>query len=120
MFKNKKYKLIKKAFSKDVMNLCENYILLKNKCYDTLSDKTYLSPYNADWGFYEKHSPRGQVPETYDCLLYKGEQVEHWREPLRGENCVQIFLHYVRDKKQEYDRRINLGLPKYEFLKRKD
>ena len=203
MFKNKKYKLIKKAFSKDVMNLCENYILLKNKCYDTLSDKTYLSPYNADWGFYEKHSPRGQVPETYacygdlladsllnifklkvekisgyklynsysylrnykkgdilpphidrpqcdisttvfvggskwpfylkdgnkkisfnfdigDCLLYKGEQVEHWREPLRGENCVQVFLHYVRDKKQEYDRRINLGLPNYEFLTRKD
>lgn len=30
-----------------------------------------------------------------DGVLYKGCEVEHWREPFRGSEHVQIFLHYV-------------------------
>lgn len=30
-----------------------------------------------------------------DALLYLGCQTEHWREAFDGEDCVQVFLHYV-------------------------
>lgn len=30
-----------------------------------------------------------------DALIYKGMQLNHWREPLKNEYQAQIFLHYV-------------------------
>ena len=51
-----------------------------------------------------------------DMLMYKGCDLEHWREPFEGENCGQVFLHYndttkdtAEDKK--FDGRPFLGLP---------
>jgi hypothetical protein len=29
-----------------------------------------------------------------DMLVYRGNELEHWREPFDGENCGQVFLHY--------------------------
>ena len=29
-----------------------------------------------------------------DMLIYRGDVVEHWREPLWGNNHAQVFLHY--------------------------
>jgi len=51
-----------------------------------------------------------------DMLIYKGEKLEHWREPFKGEDCVQVFLHYNNKKtkgSQEnlFDSRLHLGLP---------
>jgi len=51
-----------------------------------------------------------------DMLIYKGNEVEHWREPFEGENCGQVFLHYNDIKtegadKNIFDSRIHLGLP---------
>ncbi len=51
-----------------------------------------------------------------DMLIYKGQEVEHWREKFEGEICAQIFLHYNNSKgplgkKNLYDRRPTLGLP---------
>jgi len=51
-----------------------------------------------------------------DMLIYKGCEVEHWREPFTGENCAQVFLHYndASDEKAEenkFDGRPFLGLP---------
>ena len=51
-----------------------------------------------------------------DMLVYKGCDVEHWREEFTGENCGQVFLHYndASDSKAEenkYDTRPFLGLP---------
>ena len=53
-----------------------------------------------------------------DMLVYKGCDVEHWREEFTGENCGQVFLHYndASDPKAEenkYDRRPFLGLPNW-------
>ena len=28
-----------------------------------------------------------------DMLIYKGLELEHWREPFQGTNCCQVFLH---------------------------
>ena len=56
--------------------------------------------------------------EPGDMLIYKGCEVEHWREPFEGENCGQVFLHY-NDANQEtaeenkFDGRPILGLPSW-------
>ena len=52
-----------------------------------------------------------------DMLIYDGCQLEHWREPFKGNICGQVFLHYnnAKDKQFHYDTRPMLGLPK-EFL----
>ena len=50
-----------------------------------------------------------------DMLVYKGVELEHWREPFKGKDCVQVFLHYNQfSKKAEqnrFDGRPHLGLP---------
>jgi len=52
-----------------------------------------------------------------DMLVYKGRDLEHWREAFHGEYCVQVFLHYNRKGKNdnEFDGRPFLGLPKNVF-----
>jgi len=51
-----------------------------------------------------------------DMLVYRGDKLEHWREPFQGEICGQVFLHYNNIKTKEYeknlfDKRPHLGLP---------
>ena len=53
-----------------------------------------------------------------DALIYKGCDVEHWRDPFEGENCGQVFLHYndashKEATKNKYDGRPLLGLPSW-------
>ena len=49
-----------------------------------------------------------------DMLVYRGADYEHWREPLEGSACVQLFIHFVEDKNKNkdyfYDSRPFLGL----------
>jgi len=52
-----------------------------------------------------------------DMLIYKGNLLEHWREPFNGEDCAQVFLHYTNEntlgaKENIFDKRLHLGLPK--------
>jgi hypothetical protein len=53
-----------------------------------------------------------------DMLMYRGCELEHWREPFEGQDCGQVFLHYndasSKDAEQnKYDTRPILGLPAY-------
>ena len=53
-----------------------------------------------------------------DALIYRGCEVEHWREAFEGDNCGQVFLHYndasgENAKENAYDRRPFLGLPNW-------
>jgi hypothetical protein len=32
-----------------------------------------------------------------DAVIYKGCEVEHWREPYEGDWHAQVFLHYVKE-----------------------
>ena len=53
-----------------------------------------------------------------DMLIYSGCELEHWREPFKGKNCCQVFLHYnkvgsTQAKKNKFDKREFLGLPAY-------
>ena len=51
-----------------------------------------------------------------DMLLYRGVELEHWRESFKGKLCGQVFFHY-NDKngpfktKNMFDGRSVLGLP---------
>jgi hypothetical protein len=51
-----------------------------------------------------------------DMLVYRGMELEHWREEFQGNDCCQVFLHYNNQKSKNanqnlYDRRKHLGLP---------
>ena len=51
-----------------------------------------------------------------DMLVYKGCELEHWREKFKGDECIQVFLHYNNSrtpgsKKNMFDERPHLGLP---------
>ena len=53
-----------------------------------------------------------------DMLVYRGCDLEHWREPFEGQECVQVFLHYnnVKTKNAQeniFDKRPHIGLPVY-------
>ena len=53
-----------------------------------------------------------------DMLVYRGMELEHWREEFQGNDCCQVFLHY-NDQNSEYktsnvnDGRPHLGLPSW-------
>ena len=58
-----------------------------------------------------------------DMLVYKGCEVEHWRNKFKGKQCVQAFLHYNNSKtpgakENMFDKRPHLGLPSW-FRKNK-
>jgi hypothetical protein len=51
-----------------------------------------------------------------DMLVYKGNILDHWREPFKGDNCAQVFLHYNNANTKGasdniYDKRMHIGLP---------
>jgi hypothetical protein len=53
-----------------------------------------------------------------DMLVYRGCDLEHWRDPFKGNTCAQVFLHYndIKNKNidvTKYDGRIHLGLPDF-------
>jgi len=51
-----------------------------------------------------------------DIAIYKGCEVEHWREPYTGNQQIQLFLHYVDAngiyKDFKFDKRTLLGTKK--------
>ena len=196
-FKNNKYKIVRKAISKDIANFVNDYIMMKEKVHDTLKATRYIIPFSDDWGTredrqcwnaysqyadiametlllnclplveketnlklwptyaytrvykkghtLEKHTDRkscevsttlnlgGDMWPIYltdkkgkdievklkpgDMLLYSGCELEHWRNPFKGNYCSQVFLHYnIQSKKnkiRKFDQRTHLGLPKW-------
>jgi len=72
-------------------------------------------------GFKEIHKPNAPkgtkvLLEVGDILIYNGHDLEHWREPLEGEVCGQVFLHYNDANgpftdKNKFDNRPILGIP---------
>ena len=52
-----------------------------------------------------------------DMLVYQGCDLEHWREPFKGEHSAHVFLHYYNvdgpfGTKNKFDKRPLLGIPK--------
>jgi hypothetical protein len=99
-------------------------ILHRHKDRYSCEVSTTLNLGGDDWPIYlEPSGEEGKEGikvdmQPGDMLVYKGCDVEHWREEFTGENCGQVFLHYndASDPKAEenkYDRRPFLGLPNW-------
>ena len=53
-----------------------------------------------------------------DMLMYRGCELEHWRETFKGKDCGQVFLHYndasgENAKINKFDSRPMIGLPSW-------
>ena len=66
----------------------------------------------------KENSPKGIKVDLNpgDMLIYKGFELEHWREPFEGDICTQVFLHYNDlnsewSGKNKFDGRKFIGLP---------
>ena len=99
-------------------------ILKRHKDRYSCEVSTTLNLGGDDWPIYlEPSGEEGKEGikvdmQPGDMLVYKGCDVEHWREEFTGENCGQVFLHYndASDPKAEenkYDTRPFLGLPSW-------
>ena len=116
------------------LNLIETYsyariykkgdVLERHKDRYSCEVSTTLNLGGDEWPIYLE--PSGELDkegikiilEPGDMLVYRGCEVEHWREAFEGENCGQVFLHYNDASKPEaeankYDRRPFLGLPEW-------
>jgi hypothetical protein len=83
----------------------------------------YLSPYEnvgiPDWKKITTVSKAKGVKINLnpgDMLVYRGMELEHWREKFKGKNCAQVFLHYNNLKTRGsrfniFDKKKHLGLP---------
>ena len=77
--------------------------------------------HNEKWDFYlkDKLGNKVKVEQDYgDLILYKGEEVPHWRDPLTTDgHSDHIFLHWVDPNDPKYsphilDKRESLGMRK--------
>ena len=69
---------------------------------------------------HKPNPPKGNkvLLEVGDMLVYRGHDLEHWREKFKGKECVQVFLHYNNiktpgAKNNMFDKRRHLGLPSF-------
>jgi hypothetical protein len=71
---------------------------------------------DKDWPIYFQRpdgSETSKELEPGDAVMYLGCQSDHWRNKFEGQECVQLFMHYVRaygskswayfDKQQQQD-----------------
>ena len=50
-----------------------------------------------------------------DMIIYRGHDIDHWREPFKGRNHAQVFLHYNDEDgpfAKKWDGRPILGIPR--------
>jgi len=55
------FKIIKKAVSKELIEFCYNYFLMKRRVARVLHDTKYIDPLDEDWGYWSDE----MVPNTY-------------------------------------------------------
>lgn len=96
-------------------------VLKKHKDRFSCEISTTLRLGGDPWTIYlqsieEDNKKVGIDLEIGDMLVYKGNELEHWREPFQGRECGQVFLHYTNKKTEGaeqniFDTRPHLGLP---------
>ena len=80
-------------------------------------DASNVKDKDYNWPIFIK-SHKGEVKSVtlkpVDMVIYKGCDVEHWRDAYKGLNHAQVFLHYNEKNGKhsvKYDGRDFLGLP---------
>lgn len=78
-------------------------------------DKNVYSNYH--WPMFVKDADGNELPvalEPGDLIVYKGCEVEHWRDAFIGLNQAQVFLHYNivgGEFNYKFDGRPGIGMP---------
>ena len=111
-------------------------ILKRHKDRFSCEISTTMNLGGDDWPIYlEPDSSKGEVKKEVgyvsentkgirvdlkpgDMLVYSGCELEHWRNKLKGKECIQVFLHYNNrktpgSKENMFDKRPHLGLPNW-------
>jgi len=71
------------------------------------------------WAIYVKNKKQYKIMlAPGDLIIYRGCDLEHWRDVFTGDNCTQVFLHYSPKNKKDinktkYDGRPFIGLPEF-------
>jgi hypothetical protein len=97
-------------------------ILKRHKDRFSCEISTTMNLGGDDWPIYlEPSGKRGMKGvkvnlKPGDMLVYRGCDLEHWREKFKGDECVQVFLHYNNiatkgSKENMFDKRPHIGLP---------
>jgi len=99
-------------------------ILKRHKDRFSCEISTTMNLGGDDWPIYLEPSGKEGMKgvrvnlKPGDMLIYRGCELEHWREKFKGKECVQVFLHYnnlktpgARDNM--FDKRPHLGLPQW-------
>ena len=97
----------------------EGNILPKHTDRQSCEISTTLNLGGDPWPIFLKNTKGKKVKINLnpgDMLIYRGPDLEHWRDSFKGSICLQVFLHYNEDKIKNqpylYDGRKHLGLPK--------
>ena len=93
-------------------------VLVKHKDRPSCEISTTLNLGGDPWPIYLKSKNESTIRVDLshgDMLVYKGCELEHWREKFTGQNCGQVFLHYNNKETKGsvdniYDGRPHLGL----------
>jgi alkylated DNA repair dioxygenase AlkB len=72
------------------------------------------------WPIYLQEKGKEEIKvdlKSGDMLVYKGNKLQHWRDPFMGYDCGQVFLHYNNKNgpfkdNNAFDSRPMIGLPK--------
>ena len=123
--------IVKEKMEKEVgCSLIENYsycrIYIKGNVLEKHTDRkhcefsTTLNIAGDSWPIFIKNKKSKNVQVDLlpgDMLVYRGCDLEHWREPFTGNKCTQVFLHFNKKNKNniknKYDTRPTLGLGLY-------
>jgi len=71
----------------------------------------------SDGGYHSEYTKGIKIDlKPGDMLVYRGCDLEHWRNKFKGNECVQVFLHYNNkktpgSKENIFDKRPHVGLP---------
>jgi hypothetical protein len=119
--------LLKSKVEKETgIKLFENYtymriyskgsILEKHKDRLSCEISATLNIDNSDWPIFSKSIKNKEVKVSLkkgDMLVYKGCDLEHWRNENPFDTHAQIFIHYndIKTKNNRFDSRPHLGLP---------
>lgn len=91
--------------------------LIRHKDRYSCEISTTMNLGGDDWAIFLEPDIKVDL-KPGDMLMYRGCDLEHWREPFEGNDCGQVFLHYNdasnKDAEQnKFDGRPFVGLPSY-------
>lgn len=92
--------------------------------YNTENVDNKMYP-DYNWPMWVQNNNGDEIPvglSPGDMIIYKGHDIDHWRDKFMGLNHAQVFLHY-NDKNgpfnNKWDGRPNLGIPRGFQIRRK-